>query len=60
MAPSPATKPLTVVITEFVTKNSQNFGLISAGGLLALIPPALIAIVFRKYIASGLVAGATK
>ncbi|MHB8089943.1 MAG: carbohydrate ABC transporter permease [Anaerolineaceae bacterium] len=60
MAPSPTTKPLTVVITEFVTKNSQNFGLISAGGLLALIPPALIAIVFRKYIASGLVAGATK
>lgn len=60
MAPSPTTKPLTVVITEFVTKNTQDFGLITSGGLLALIPPALIAIIFRKYIASGLVAGATK
>jgi multiple sugar transport system permease protein len=60
MAPSPTTKPLTVVITEFVTKNTQDFGMISAGGLIALIPPAIIAIVFRKFIASGLVAGATK
>ncbi len=60
MAPSPNTKPLTVVITEYVTKNTQDFGMISAGGLIALIPPAIIAIVFRKYIASGLVSGATK
>lgn len=60
MAPSPVTKPLTVVITEFVTKETQDFGMISAGGFLALIPPALIAIIFRKFIASGLVAGATK
>jgi multiple sugar transport system permease protein len=60
MAPSPTTKPLTVVITEFVTKETQDFGMISAGGFLALIPPALIAMVFRKFIASGLVAGATK
>jgi multiple sugar transport system permease protein len=60
MAPSPTTKPLTVVITEFVTKNTQDFGMISSGGFIALIPPALIAIIFRKYIASGLVVGATK
>lgn len=60
MAPSPTTKPLTVVITEFVTKNTQDFGMITAGGLLALVPPAVVAILFRKFIASGLVAGATK
>jgi multiple sugar transport system permease protein len=60
MAPAPATKPLTVVITEFVTKNTTEYGMITAGGLLALIPPALIAIIFRKYIAGGLVAGAVK
>jgi len=60
MAPVPAIKPLTVVITEFVTKNTTEYGLITAGGLLALLPPAAIAILFRKYIASGVVAGAVK
>jgi multiple sugar transport system permease protein len=60
MAPVPASKPLTVVITEFVTKNTTEYGLITAGGLLALIPPAVIAILFRKYIANGVVAGAVK
>ncbi len=60
MAPVPETKPLTVVITEFVTKHSTEYGMITAGGLLALIPPAFIAIIFRKYIAGGLVAGSVK
>ena len=31
--------------------------MITAGGLLALTPPAVIATYFRKFIASGLVAG---
>lgn len=60
LAPSSATKPSAVVISEFVTKNTLDIGLMSAGGMIALIPPALIAVVFRRFLISGMVGGATK
>lgn len=60
LAPSHATKPIAVVISEFVTKSTIDYGLMNAGGIIALFPPALIAIVFRKFLISGMVGGATK
>ena len=60
LAPSMATKPIAVVISEFVTKNSVNYGLMNAGGLLAILPPVLIALIFRKFLVSGLSSGAVK
>jgi multiple sugar transport system permease protein len=60
LAPSLHTKPIAVVISEFVTKHTVNYGLMNAGGIVAIIIPACMAIVFRKFLISGLSAGATK
>lgn len=60
LAPSNATKPIAVVVSEFVTKSTVNYGLMNAGGIIAIIPPAIIAIVFRKSLMRGIVGGATK
>ncbi len=60
LAPSSATKPIAVVVSEFVTKTSIDYGLMNAGGILAIIPPAIIAIVFRRFLIQGIVGGATK
>ena len=60
LAPSHATKPIAVVASEFVTKVTVDYGLMNAGGILALIPPAIIAIIFRKFLITGIVGGATK
>lgn len=60
LAPSNMTKPIAVVVSEFVTKSSVDYGLMNAGGILAIIPPAVIAIIFRKFLMRGIVGGATK
>ena len=60
LAPSNATKPIAVVISEFVTKSTVEYGLMNAGGILAIFPPAIIALVFRKFLIKGIVGGATK
>lgn len=60
LAPSRATKPIAVVISEFVTKGGVEYGLMSAGGILAIIPPVVIAVLFRKFLTNGIVGGATK
>lgn len=53
-------QPLTVFLTTLSGKSSINFGLISAGGLLTIIPPILIVILLNKYLVSGLTKGAVK
>lgn len=55
-----ATKPLTVLIPEFVTKNFIDYGLITASGSIAIIIPALVVIFLNRYLVSGLLAGAVK
>lgn len=60
LAPSQQTKPIAVVASEFVTKSTMDYGLMNAGGILALIPPAIIAVLFRKFLVQGIVGGATK
>lgn len=60
LASSDKTKPIAVIISEFVTKNSTNYSLMNAGGLLAILIPCGIAVIFRKFLAKGLTAGATK
>ena len=57
LASSMETKPMAIVISEFVTKDSVEYGLIAAAGIVSLIPPALAAIIFRKYLISGMVNG---
>lgn len=57
LASSMETKPMAIVISEFVTKDTTDYGLIAAAGLIALIPPALTALVFKKYLIKGMVKG---
>jgi multiple sugar transport system permease protein len=55
-----ATKPLTVLIPEFVTKNYIDYGLITASGSIAIVIPALVVIFLNRYLVSGLLAGSVK
>lgn len=60
LASSMDTKPMAIVVSEFMTKDSVEYGLIAAAGLVSLIPPAVTAVLFRKYLISGMVGGSVK
>ena len=51
------TKPVTVVITEFIGKYTTNYPLLTAAGVLAMIPPAIVALVLNRHIRGMLSAG---
>jgi multiple sugar transport system permease protein len=51
-------KPVTVQITEYVGKYTTNYPILAAAGVLALIPPALVALLLNKRIA-GMLAGSS-
>lgn len=51
------TQPVTVIMTQFVSKTSADYSLISAAGVLTLIPPIGIAFLLSKYLISGLTDG---
>jgi multiple sugar transport system permease protein len=53
-------KTIPVAIAEFTGKFSSDFGLIAAGGVVASLPPLLLALVFQRYIVGGLTSGAVK
>lgn len=59
-SPTLETKPLTVLIPEFVTRNYIDYGLMNAAGIIAVIPPILLVIFLNKFLVSGLMAGAGK
>ncbi|SKA17585.1 carbohydrate ABC transporter permease [Consotaella salsifontis] len=59
-SPTLATKPLTVLIPEFVTRNYVDYGLMNAAGILAIVPPIILVIFLNRYLVSGLMAGAQK
>ena len=60
LASSMDTKPMAIVVSEFVTKDSVEYGLIATAGIVSLIPPVVTAIIFRKYLISGMVGGSVK
>lgn len=53
-------QPLTVFLTTLNEKASVSFGLISAGGVLTIIPPIIIVICLNRYLLKGLTTGAIK
>ena len=57
LASSKATKPLSIVIQEFTAKDSVFYGLMAAGGIISILPPAIAAVIFRKYLVLGMTAG---
>lgn len=54
------TEPLTVLIPTFASKFSSDYGLQSAAGLIAVLPPVLLVLLLQKHLLSGLLKGATK
>lgn len=53
-------KTVPVALAEFVGRYVTDINAMMAGGVLAAIPPVLLALVFHRYIVSGLTAGAVK
>lgn len=53
-------RTVTVAIAMFVGRHYTEYGLMSAAGVLASLPPVLLAIFFQRYLLSGLTAGAIK
>jgi multiple sugar transport system permease protein len=55
-----STQPLTVVIAALQGRHVVPYTLLQAAGVFAIVVPAVIALVFNRYIVSGLLAGSTK
>jgi multiple sugar transport system permease protein len=53
-------KTLPVLIGEFSTKLGLEYLRIAAAGVLASLPPVILALVFQRFIMRGLTAGAVK
>ena len=60
LASSQATKPIAIVVSEFMTKDTVQYGLTAAAGICAVVPPAAAALVLRKFLVSGMTGGAVK
>jgi len=58
-APS-KTKPLTVLITEFNGRYAMDYGMVTAAGIITMIPPILIVLLLNKFLISGLMDAAVK
>jgi multiple sugar transport system permease protein len=57
---SPAAKTIPVAIAEFTGRHAIDYGMMATGGVIAAIPPVLLALVFQRYLVSGLTSGAVK
>lgn len=53
-------RTVTVAIAMFVGRHYTEYGLMSAAGVLASLPPMVLAIFFQRYLLASLTAGATK
>jgi multiple sugar transport system permease protein len=49
-----------IVVASFTSDFNISFSFINAAGVMAIVPPVIIAIIFERYIVSGLTAGAVK
>jgi multiple sugar transport system permease protein len=57
---TPASQTMPIVVASFTSDFTISFSFINAAGVLAIVPPVIIAILFERYIVSGLTAGAVK
>jgi multiple sugar transport system permease protein len=53
-------KTLPVAVADFAAGRVTDYGIIAAVGVLASLPPALVAVLFQKHLVSGLAAGSVK
>ncbi len=57
---TPASQTMPIVVASFTSDFTISFSFINAAGALAIIPPVIVAVMFERYIVSGLTAGAVK
>ena len=57
---TPASQTMPIIVASFTSDFTISFSFINAAGVLAVVPPVILAIVFERYIVSGLTAGAVK
>ena len=57
---TPASQTLPIIVASFTSDFTISFSFINAAGVIAIIPPVILALVFERYIVSGLTAGAIK
>ncbi|MDN7560773.1 carbohydrate ABC transporter permease [Burkholderia orbicola] len=57
---TPASQTVPIIVASFTSDFTTSFSFINAAGVVAIIPPVIIAVVFERYIVSGLTAGAVK
>lgn len=55
-----ASKPISVAVFDFVGEVNVSWEMISAAGVVAIIPTILVVIFFQQYIVTGLTSGALK
>jgi multiple sugar transport system permease protein len=55
-----ASQTLPIVVASFTSDFTISFSFINAAGVLAIIPPVILALIFERYIVAGLTAGAVK
>jgi multiple sugar transport system permease protein len=53
-------RPLTVFLTTLIGKTSIDYGVMAAGGLVSILPPLVLILVFNRFLVQGLTKGAIK
>ena len=57
---TPASQTIPIIVASLTSDFTTSFSFINAAGVLAIVPPVIIAVLFERYIVSGLTAGAVK
>lgn len=57
---TPKSQTLPIIVASFTSDFTVSFSFINAAGVLAIVPPVVLALLFERYIVSGLTAGAVK
>ncbi len=55
-----AAKTLPVAISEFTSRHAVDYGLMATGGIIAALPPLILAFALQRYLIAGLTAGGVK
>ncbi len=55
-----AAKTVPVAIAEFIGRYAVNINGMMAGGIIAALPPVILALIFQRYVVSGMTAGSVK
>lgn len=57
---SDQSKTMPVAINEFLGRFSIDYGVMSASGIIGLLPPVVLALLFQRYLVEGLTSGSIK